>query len=72
VAVFEKENIGTASNAFGFYSITLPSGEIELTYRYVGFAPQTIHFVLDKNIKQDVYLENNSTLALRTTAHWQK
>jgi len=63
VAVFEKENIGTASNAFGFYSITLPSGEIELTYRYVGFAPQTIHFVLDKNIKQDVYLENNSTLA---------
>lgn len=63
VALYEKENIGTASNAFGFYSITLPAGEVELTYRYVGFASQKIIFNLNKNIIQDVYLENNATLS---------
>ncbi len=61
VVVYEKENIGTASNAFGFYSLTLPEGEVTVSYRYVGFTTQTFTFKLDKSIKQDVFLENAST-----------
>lgn len=63
VVLHENENIGTTTNAFGFYSMTLPAGEVTLLYRYVGFNTQRITFQLDKNIKQDVYLENISTLS---------
>ena len=30
---------GTISNNYGFYSLTLPEGEIELIYSFVGYAP---------------------------------
>ncbi|MBO5678481.1 MAG: carboxypeptidase-like regulatory domain-containing protein, partial [Bacteroidaceae bacterium] len=32
---------GTVTNAYGFYSLTLPLGAVELTASYVGYAPQT-------------------------------
>jgi hypothetical protein len=63
VIMHEQLNIGTTTNAFGFYSITLPAGEVTLLYRYVGFNTQSITFKLDKNIKQDIYLENSATLS---------
>jgi hypothetical protein len=63
VVMHEQLNIGTTTNAFGFYSITLPAGEVTLLYRYVGFNTQSITFQLDKNIRQDIHLENSATLS---------
>lgn len=63
VAVYEKENKGTASNAFGFYSLTLAEGDVTIKYSYVGFASQVFTFQLKENITKDIYLENISTLA---------
>jgi len=36
VVYFETQNIGTATNAYGFYSIQLPKGQFILDYRFVG------------------------------------
>jgi hypothetical protein len=36
VVYFEAQNIGTASNAYGFYSIQIPKGQLILDYRFVG------------------------------------
>lgn len=37
---------GTVTNAYGFYSLTLPEGTVELTASYVGYTPQTIALTL--------------------------
>jgi len=41
-----KNSSGTVSNVYGFYSITLPSGEVELMFSYVGYRRQVHKFVL--------------------------
>ena len=59
VTVFDiNHKTGTATNAYGFYSITIPAGDYELQYSYVGY--QTIL----KNGRTD----NNLTLAIAMTA----
>ena len=43
------KTIGT--NAYGFYSITLPAGTYEITAQYTGYKPQAAHILLDKSLK---------------------
>src|ERR1035437_5996848 len=33
----QGSNVGTVTNQFGFYSLTLSEGQYELSFRYVGF-----------------------------------
>lgn len=40
---------GSSSNNFGFYSLTLPQGKVELVFSYVGYSPRSIHFTLSKD-----------------------
>jgi len=49
-------NNGTLSNAYGFYSITLPKGNYTLIYRYVGYLDVNRSVVLDKNLKINIDL----------------
>ena len=53
---------GTVSNAFGFYSLTLPDKKIELTYSYIGFQPiiKKIDLVEDTTI--NIYLKTSIEL----------
>jgi outer membrane receptor for ferrienterochelin and colicin len=37
---------GTSSNQYGFYSITLPEGNVSITCSYVGYTPQTHNLIL--------------------------
>jgi hypothetical protein len=53
---------GTVSNNYGFYSITLPEGPINLTYSYVGYAPQNKKFTLSKDTIISVNLESQNQL----------
>jgi len=40
-SVFEnKSQKGSVSNSYGFYSLTIPKGNVNLIYSYVGFAQQ--------------------------------
>ncbi|MEA4985940.1 hypothetical protein SDC9_50226 [bioreactor metagenome] len=40
---------GTVANVYGFYSLTLPQGQIDLQYSYVGYATQARKFELKKD-----------------------
>ncbi len=47
---------GTATNEYGFYSLTLPQGMYKVAVSSIGFAPQHIKINLSKNIKMDFSL----------------
>lgn len=48
--------IGTTTNEFGFYSLTLPEGAVELSYSYLGFEPHKENFILNKDTRLNVTL----------------
>ncbi|MFO8067220.1 MAG: TonB-dependent receptor [Bacteroidales bacterium] len=48
---------GTTTNNYGFYSITLPSDTIEITFSYIGYQDVTKVLFLNENINIDVELE---------------
>ncbi|HCE56868.1 MAG TPA: hypothetical protein DER09_03475 [Prolixibacteraceae bacterium] len=47
---------GTATNSYGFYSLTLPSGTYRVRFQYVGYEPQSIQIELQGNRKIDIEL----------------
>jgi len=47
---------GTVTNAYGFYSITLPLGEYSFSFSYVGYQTQNIKISLTKNQIFDINL----------------
>jgi hypothetical protein len=54
-------NQGTVTNAYGFYSLTLPPGAATLQFSYVGYKNQVSEFQLDKNISYNIELTSVST-----------
>ncbi|MBX7180586.1 MAG: TonB-dependent receptor [Bacteroidia bacterium] len=55
--LFVKElKTGTASNIYGFYSLTLPSGSYNLTFSYTGYLSKDTIVNLDKNIEINLEL----------------
>lgn len=53
---------GTVTNTYGFYSLTLPAGEVELTASYVGYTPLTKHFALTSDTVVNMALHPHSAL----------
>ncbi|SEG26673.1 TonB-dependent receptor [Parabacteroides chinchillae] len=53
---------GSVSNNYGFYSITLPPGEVLLSTSYVGYKPREIHFILTKDTLVDLSLSSIGNL----------
>jgi hypothetical protein len=47
---------GATSNVYGYYSLTLPEGEYELVYSYLGYTDQRISIDLSKDTKYDIEL----------------
>jgi len=56
VFIKEPHFLGTTTNAYGFYSITLPEGEYSIVAQYMGYEPKAMQIVLKQNIKQDFIL----------------
>ena len=52
---------GTSTNAYGFFSLTLPQGSYELRIQYIGYRSKTIQLKLDSTKKIDVELKATST-----------
>ena len=49
-SVYNNVNLaGTSTNQYGFYSLTLPAGEVELVYSYVGYNSQIVRFQLRRD-----------------------
>ncbi len=48
---------GTISNVYGFYSVSLPPGQYEVEYRFVGFETQKETIDLTENVRRDIELQ---------------
>ncbi|MDL2243669.1 TonB-dependent receptor [Bacteroidales bacterium OttesenSCG-928-J19] len=53
---------GVVSNTYGFYSLTLPAGEVQLQYSFVGCLPEEINFTLSRDTVIPVRLTKNNQL----------
>ncbi len=59
--VYVKETgEGVTTNLYGFYSLTLLAGDYTLQYSYIGMETMEKPITLDKDVKQDVELQQNS------------
>ena len=54
---------GTMTNEYGFFSITLAAGEHQLRVSYIGYSDSVERIKLDRNIRRDITLETNASLA---------
>ena len=53
-----NSNKGTASNDYGFYSLTIPEDSVKLRVSYIGFKPQIIELKPYANVSLNVKLSN--------------
>ncbi|MGB1451521.1 MAG: TonB-dependent receptor, partial [Marinirhabdus sp.] len=51
---------GTMTNAYGFYSITVPKGTYQVSYSSLGFVTKNLTLALAQNTAQDVGLATNT------------
>jgi hypothetical protein len=56
-----KQNVGTTSNGFGFYTLTMKKDSVQLIVRMLGYAPKVLLLYLDKNITYNIELEEATT-----------
>jgi hypothetical protein len=54
---------GTASNNYGFYSITLQEGIYDVVYSFVGYSRQAMKIQLDRHLTVDIYLDPSVELS---------
>lgn len=62
IVYVSKLNTGTATNAFGFYSLTIPADSADLTISTVGHAAAHLRLVLRKDTAINIQLESASEL----------
>ncbi|MCB0697079.1 MAG: TonB-dependent receptor, partial [Chitinophagaceae bacterium] len=61
--VFVKElGIGTSTNEYGFYSISMPAGSYTIVFSYIGFGTRTETMNLVESKVYNVELKNENTL----------
>lgn len=58
----EGSSIGVSTNAYGFYSITLPSGKYRILYSYLGYKTQSFEIDLNKNMEKTMFLSSDTKL----------
>ena len=61
VSIYDKETYkGTASNQYGFYSLSMQEGDYEIIYSFIGYKSITKKITLNKNIRLNIALDNNA------------
>lgn len=58
VGVEELSGTGTATNIYGFYSLTLPPGNYTLHYTYLGYNSQQIQIELNRDLRHNISLSS--------------
>ena len=58
-----RQRVGTATNPFGFYTLTLPEGDAELSFSYLGYETRHSSFPLNKDTVLNIRLNTNNELA---------
>jgi len=62
ISIVEMPGKGTATNAYGFYSITIPSGNYTVEYQFLGYAAERKSINLNSN--QTINIELGETESL--------
>lgn len=58
--IYDKSSLkGSSSNGYGFFSITLPQGEYDMIFSYVGYKAREERIVLDKNLQMNILLDSS-------------
>ena len=57
----EKPSVGITSNSYGYFSLTLPTGNYTLIVQYLGYKSKAISLDLNDNVKLSIDLEEEST-----------
>lgn len=72
-SVFDhRSRKGTVSNEYGFYSITLPVGEVDLQFTYVGYQTEKRSFNLRRDTSISIGFNESITLQEITVTGHQK
>ncbi|MGF7140406.1 TonB-dependent receptor [Roseimarinus sediminis] len=59
--IYEKTSLaGTTANNYGFYSITLPKGEVTLVASFIGYGAKEFKLTLESNIQLDIQLKSTA------------
>ena len=53
---------GTATNPYGYYSITLPEGEADILISYIGYVTEKRSLVLRRDTLMNIQMDNNNIL----------
>ena len=73
VNVVAKEvSLGTTSNTYGFYSMTLPVSSYTLEFSFIGYETFSISVDLSEDAHYNVSLKTQSFRASRNCAHWRR
>lgn len=56
LTVRELQGTGAGTNSYGFYSVTLPEGQYQVTGQFVGYAPQVKVISLHQSVRHDFSL----------------
>jgi len=51
---------GCTSNMYGFYSLTIPSGDYALKYSFIGYEPEEMSVHLDQNMRKNIELRETT------------
>jgi len=63
----EQYRTGSSSNAYGFYSLTLPEGDYTVNYRFIGYESEVTNIRLDRNIRLNIGLKEKALLGETVT-----
>ena len=62
---------GTATNSYGYYSLSLPQGNYTLVFSYLGFKTLSVPIILDKNTiinqKMEVQINESKEVVITIT-----
>ena len=58
-----RQRVGTTTNPFGFYTLTLPEGDAELSFSYLGYETRHSSFPLNQDTVLNIRLNTNNELA---------
>lgn len=60
LTIKELQGKGTGTNAYGFYSLTLPAGRYQITAQFIGYAPQTEQISLNLSVRKNFALSEQA------------
>jgi len=63
----KDEGRGVSTNTYGFFSITLDSGQYQLIYSFVGYQSKVVDLTLDKNRQLNIELVSFSSIINNVT-----